>query len=176
MVVTISYLLSQFFIILNYLLLMMTYQQKDRSKILVLNLLAQLVTGLSYICLKAYTGLGMAIFSIIRNIIFYFNNNEKNCNKFKDIFILVILISMLVIITIITYDGILSMMAVLATFLYTYSIWQKNTKIYKILGIPVSVMGILYNIFISSLFGVILESVVLISALVGFRREKKVYG
>ena len=64
-------------------------------------------------------------------------------------------------------------MSVAATMLYTYSVWQKNTKVYKWLGVPVSLCWITYNIYISSLFGIILETVLMTSAIIGYLRERK---
>ena len=65
-------------------------------------------------------------------------------------------------------------MSVFATMLYTYSVWQKKTSIYKILGIPVGIIWISYNIYIVSIFGIILEVVLLISAIIGIVREYKI--
>ena len=59
----------------------------------------------------------------------------------------------------------------MATILFTYSIWQKKTKVYKLLGIPVGIMLIAYNLCVKSLFGVTLESALLIASTVGFIRD-----
>ena len=58
--------------------------------------------------------------------------------------------------------------------LYTYSIWQKNTNVYRFLGIVVTLIVILDSIYIKSIFGVILQSVVLVCSTVGYlsNREK----
>ncbi len=63
------------------------------------------------------------------------------------------------------------MMSVFATMLYTFSVWQKNTKVYKLLGTPVETIGIVYNIYIFSIFGIILETIVAISTVIGYLRE-----
>lgn len=72
-----------------------------------------------------------------------------------------------------TYDGFLSLLSVFATMLYTYSIWQKKTSIYKILGLPIGILWIAYNIYIMSIFGIILETILTISAIYGYFKEKK---
>ena len=169
------YILSQVFIILNYIFLIITYQLKNKQKILLFNIAAQTSAGLSYICLGAYTGLAMTITSILRNIIFINSENNNNLSKKitkKDIYTLIIIYILMIILSIITFDGLLSLMSVFATMLYTYSVWQKNTKIYKLLGIPVSLAWITYNIYIKSIFGIILEFVLMISAIIGLFRDK----
>ncbi len=173
---TISYILSQIFIILNYVFLIITYQSKNRKSILMFNFGALAATGISYIFLYAYSGLAMVIVSIIRNIIFIVDekkNGMQEKNSFKDYIILAILYAISIVSAIYTYNGFLSMMSVTATMLYTYSVWQKNTKTYKVLGIPISIMWLIYNIYIFSIFGIILELVLEISAIVGYIKEVK---
>lgn len=173
---TVTYILSQVFIIINYIFLVMTYQSKSRKNILIYNFGALIATGISYIFLSAYSGLAMVIVAIIGNIIFIVDekkNGKSSKNSTKDYIILVVLYVISIISAIFTYNGILSMMSVIATMLYTYSVWQKNTKVYKMLGIPVGIIWIIYNIYIFSIFGIILEAVLTISAIVGYIKESK---
>ena len=173
-----TYLLSQVFIIINYILLIFTYQCKSRKNILILNFGGLIATGISYIFLSAYSGLAMVFVAIIRNIIFIIDekkNGKKENNGVKDYIILAILYIISIVSAIFTYNGILSMMSVIATMLYTYSVWQKNIKVYKILGIPVGIIWIIYNIYIFSIFGIILETVLAISAIIGYIKENKKY-
>ncbi len=174
-----DYIISQILVIIYYLLLMFTYQLKNRRKILFINFLALVVIGFSYFLLDAYTGLAMVFVGIIRNAVFYIDEmkyGKSEVIKKKDIFIIIFLTVILVGASIYTYDGIFSLMSSLATYLYTVSIWQKSTKVYKILGVPVSIAGITYNVFIFSIFGIIFESVTLVSALIGLCREKRNIG
>ena len=100
------------------------------------------------------------------------NGKRDKINK-KDIIILVILYVISSILAIFTYNGFLSLLSVFATMLYTYSVWQKKTNIYKLLGIPIGILWILYNIYIKSIFGVILESILLICSTTGYVLEKR---
>lgn len=163
-----NYIFSQIFILINYLISIATYQCKNRKTILILNLLATFATATSYILLSAYTGLAMTVVATTRNILFLLNK-KKNQNKITLIFLYVLTI----LLTIFTYDGILSLMTVFATVIYTYSIWQTNTKIYKILGIPVGLVAIIYNIYILSVVGIVFESMITISAILGYIKENK---
>ena len=167
--ITPLYILSQIFIILNYVFLVITYQLKKKDKILFVNNCAQLSAGLSYLCLGAYTGLAMTIISIIRNTAFIVN--EKKNNK-SDILTLLVIYALMIILAVFTYNGFLSLMSVFATMLATFALWQKSTKVYKILGVPVSLLWITYNIYIKSIFGIILECILMTSAVIGFIREK----
>ena len=118
----------------------------------------------------------MCIIALIRNVIFFVdekkNGKRETINKI-DIIILIILYSISIISAIFTYEGFFSLLSVLATMLYTLSVWQKKTKIYKLLGIPVETLLLLYNLYIISIFGVISESILLICAITGYWLEIK---
>ena len=57
--------------------------------------------------------------------------------------------------------------------MYTYALCQKNTKVYKLLGIIVNGLMIIYDIYIKSIFGVILITISFISSIVGYLIEIK---
>ena len=63
---------------------------------------------------------------------------------------------------VITWNGILGTFAIVAGMIYAYSIWQKNDKVYDVLGIFACVFLIIYNVFIGSLFGVIMETILML--------------
>ena len=174
MELTITYVLSQVFVIINAVLLMATYQLKTRKSILIVSFMALIANGVAYVLLSAWSGLAMVFVAMMRNIIFMIDekkNGKSDKIDKKDIIILVILYAISIISAIYTYEGILSMMSVVATMLYTYSVWQKKTSIYKILGIIIEVIWIIYNIYIFSIFGIIVEIFLLISAIIGIIRE-----
>ena len=145
MELTPTYIISQVFTVLMYILLATTYYVKDRKKVLVVNFLATISIAIAYILLNAWSGFAMCIVGIIRNIIFILDENKngkrENINKI-DIIILVVLYSISIISAIFTYDKIFSLLSVAATMLYTYSVWQKNVAIYKLLGIPTGILWI----------------------------------
>ena len=176
MELTPTYIISQIFTIIMYILLGITFYVKERKAVLILNFIATISIAIAYILLGAWTGLAMSIVVIIRNIIFLLderkNGKRENINK-KDIIILVVLYAISLISAVFTYTGPLSLLSVAATMLNTYSVWQKDIKIYKLLGSPTSMLWILYNIYIMSVFGIILESVLLICSVTGYILEKR---
>lgn len=173
---SLTYILSQVFTIINYALLGLTYYAKDRKKILIISFLSIVANAVAYILLNAWTGVAMCVVALIRNIIFLVdekrNGKRETINK-KDVAILIILYFAIVISTVFTYEGFLSLLSVFATGLYTFSVWQKKTNIYKLLGIPVGILWILYNIYVKSIFGIILESILLICSISGYLLERK---
>lgn len=176
MELTVTYIVSQIFTILTYVLLGLTYHAKNRKTVLIISFLSLIANGIAYILLEAYTGLAMCIVALVRNIIFLIdekkNGKTEEITK-KDIIILIVLYLISIISAIFTYDGFLSLLSVFATMLYTFSVWQKKTIIYKVLGIPIGILWILYNIYVMSIFGIILEFILLICSTSGYILERK---
>ncbi len=176
MELTISYILSQIFIIINYVLLGLSYYCKNRKTVLVISFMAVIANGLSYVFLNAYSGLSMCILALVRNIIFLVDekkNGKSDKITKKDVIILVALYAIAITSAIFTYEGFLSLLSVVGTMLYTYSVWQKKTIVYKFMGIPVGIAWIIYNVYIMSIFGIILETVLLVCSTTGYILELK---
>ena len=170
----VTYIMSQVFTIIMYIFSGFSYYAKNRKRVLILNFMSLISVSIAYILLQAWTGLAMNIVAIIRNIIFLIDekkNGIRDKNTKTDIAILIILYTIIIISTIFTYNGLLSLASVIATCIYTFSVWQKNVKLYKFLGIFVETFWIIYNIYIKSIFGIILEAVVLICAITGYIKE-----
>lgn len=168
------YILSQVFTIIMYMLMGLSYYAKDRNNILKLSFLSLITNGIAYILLNAWTGFAMCVVALIRNIIFLIderkNGKRESINK-TDIIILVVLYAISIISAVFTYNGFFSLLAVLATLIYTFSVWQKKTNVYKLLGIIVGFLWIWYNIYIMSVVGIILETILLICSTTGYLLE-----
>ena len=173
---TTTYILSQVFTIIMYIALGATYYAKDRNKVLIISFLSIISNMIAYTLLNAWSGLAMCALGMFRNIVFLIdekkNGKREKINKF-DIIFLIILYFLSAILAVYTYEGFLSLLSVFATMVYTYSVWQKKTRIYKLLGIPVCILWVLYNVYIMSIFGIIFESVLLICSVTGYVMDKR---
>lgn len=161
---SLDYIFSQIFVILYYIIYSYTYHLNDKNKILRVGIYATIINSISYILLNAYTGMMMCIVSITRNILF----NKKNKTK-KSLIIIIILTFFG---SLLTYTNIFCLFNIIATLIYTYALWQNNTKTYKFLGIIVNLLMIIYNIYIKSFFGILLLIISFISSLIGYLTEK----
>jgi len=159
-----------------YALLAATYYAKNRKSILILSFLSLVTNAIAYILLEAYTGLAMCVVAFVRNIVFMIdekkNGKSEEIGK-KDVILLIVFFGLIIVATAFTYEGLLSLLSVFATMIYTYSVWQKKTKVYKFCGIPVGILWIFYNLYVKSIFGVILETILLICSIVGYILEIK---
>lgn len=168
------YIVSQFFVVIGYLLLGISYSLKSRKSILIVSFFSLVSSFLAYLFLNAYSGMAMMILAIIRNLIFIKQNkNSGNKISLRDWAVLFALYFLTIILAIFTYTGLYSMISVAASMVYTYSVWQKKENLYKVLGIPASILWIIYNIFIKSIFGIVLEFALLVYEIINVIKMKK---
>ena len=170
------YILSQIFTILMYALMAWTYFLKDKRKIVIVSAFSLVASIIAYILLGAWTGLAMCVVAMLRNLYILWEekkNGKRETNEKRDYIFLAIVYLGIILATIPTYEEFLSLLSVFATSIYTYSIWQKGTRIYKFCGIPVGILWIAYNAYVKSIFGVILEAFLLIASVIGYVAEVK---
>ena len=166
-----NYILSQVCVILAVGFLGTTYLIKDKKIILFLSILTALLYGIQYLLLGAMAGFYMDLVSIVRSMWFYINAKNKKKNS---IFVLIGLYIIAIVFGVLSFKDIFSIFPMIATMLYTYSIWQDDVKVYRLLAIPVSISWITYNVYSKTLFGIITESVLLIIEIVGVIKLKKI--
>lgn len=172
------YIWSQIFTVIEYALLGASYLAKNRKAIVALDI-GSMTTGIiAFILLGADLGMAMSVIILLANFYYLWDesvHSEKERKKYhvRDYVILTVVLVGIALVTIWTYEGPLSLMSVAATALYEISIWQKSTKVYKFLGIPVAFCWMTYNGFERSVFGVLCEMVMFITSIVGYVREIK---
>lgn len=166
---TTEYILSQVFAVLNYALLASTYLIKNRKMVFGLNIASLLANSATFFFLSAWSGLAMSLIAIFRNIILLIQNHFDKDTKNKvvnwSIFAFLVIVS--AVSGYFTYEGVLSLFSVFATFVFTVSIWQKNEIVYKALGILCSILWIVYDVFIWSIFSFSCESILMAVEIVG---------
>ncbi len=171
-----QYIASQIVTIFVYVFLSLTYCVKNRRAILAFSFLSNFLNSIAFILLGAYTSSIMCAISIFRDIVFIIDqkiNGKSDKITKKDYAILAMIYGISLASIIATYKGPWSLIYASGSMLYTYSIWQKNNKLYRFMGIPVTLIVIVDSICIKSVFGVLLQTVVLICSAVGYFKENK---
>lgn len=166
------YIISQIITVIYYGFLCTSFLLKNRKKILFANLLAHIGQTTAMILLNGYTGAAMGGVMALRDVTFFFQDGKEK-NKNIDFIIFVVSNLLIIILTIFTYNGLLSLLSVIASIISTYALYQKNVQNYKLFGIIGSLFWLSYNIFIFSIIGMILETVLLIFSVVGYIKDKK---
>ena len=173
-----EYVISQVFVCLTYIMLGITYLTTKRTNILIFSLLALFCNGVHYTLLSAWTGLGVVLIAVLRNVLFLIQQRIKVLDKYvlDDWLILIVLMIISVITAFFTYDTMFSLFSIAGSIVYTISVWQKNIKVYRILGLVSSALTLVYFIYIASIFAIILESIMLIfmfvATIIYFKKER----
>ncbi len=135
------------------------YQFKNRRNILIVKFTADVLWAIHYFLLGAYTGFGANVLCGVREMVYLIDNNEKRRPFWLVVFMLAGWGS-----AAITWNGFASLMPVAATTAATYSFWQKNHMVTKIIALSIAVFMLIYDICVLSLPGLVNETLTIISA------------
>jgi len=170
---TFKYTLSQIFVIIAVCCYITTFFTKNRKTILIFSSLNCLFYALQYMLLGSQTGLILNILSILRAI-WFFINNEKGKNK--DYLSLIVCSVVLTVAGLLTTNHPMDLIPVFNVLIYTYIIWQKNIKVYRICGLLISFSWICYSIYLKSIFAILADvltiTITFVSIVNMFLKEK----
>lgn len=150
-----------------------SFQGKNRKRILIFQSLGSFLWMVQFILLGSYTGAIVNSISVIRNVFYYFKDKNKLFSSKWLPFLAGILY---VICGIFTFDGILSVLPVIAALIASVAFYITEEKKIRILSLFVSPLWMVYDIFAPSIAGVLTESITLISIIIALFRFRKKQG
>lgn len=125
---------------------------KRKKDIILSQVVANAIYSVEYISLKAYSAASMNLLSFIRLLVYYlFAKKNKDLPKV----ILVIFCFLIVVLGIFTYTGLLSIIPIIITLLYAYSLWQNNLMVVRIIYVGCAFIWIYYNLKVGAYVGVL---------------------
>lgn len=145
------------------------YQQKDRETLLLTKLIADCLWTAHYALLGAWSGCAVCGIGIIRESIFL--NAHKKWASGKKWLLLFLILSIFS--AIVTWKNPFSLLPAIASALSVFSFWKGEPKLTKYLSFPISACFMTYNIACLSYTGIINETFVLISTVIGVIQMKK---
>lgn len=165
---TVSYILSQVAVIFAVSILASTYLIKNRKLIYMLTNLYALFYAISYFLLGAWIGVILNLVSMVRNIWFMieFDKNKK-ISIISLILNMIMLSTASVLTSVLTVFNPIDILVLSEVLVYTFSLWQKNNKVFRWLALYSSACWLTYNIYVFSLFAIILEGCLLCAKTVG---------
>ncbi len=146
-------------------------QTKAKSKILTLQMFANIFYAVQYFLLGAFSASMMNITSTVRSFIYERYETKK---KKTPLIFLIIFCIVIIIIGIITYTSPLSILPILITLAYCITTWLNGTFATYITFVICAIIWIYYNISIGayiSVIGNIFEIISGIIALIRFRKK-----
>lgn len=166
MVVTIIYYIVS---ILSIFLFIVSVQFKEKKNILLTQTFASLCYFLAYLILGAYSGCVIELIEQSKDITFYFYEKK---NKNIPLILLIIFVSLLLIASIITYNGFYSLLPLLINLSYFISSYFKNPKHIRIVMLICGFIWIFYNYKVGAYIIIIGNVLEIISATISLIRHK----
>lgn len=144
----------------------MTFQSSEHKKLIVLKTANELLFGVQYLLLGAYTGMAMNFVGCVRNVIFgKMVEKEKSTVPARWAFSI-----LFVIFAVITRSGFKSVLIGGAKVLSTVAYGSKNVFFVRILVFITSICWFCYNFQVGSVAGCVCEGLALVSIIVGIIR------
>lgn len=156
--------------VISIFLFIISVQFKNKKDILIIQTLSSICYMIVYFLLKAYSGATIELVEQTKNIVFI--EYEKS-NKDIPLLVLLLFIGLLIIITILTYNGLNSIMPLIIYVLYFLSSYFKNPKTIRTTMILCAIIWMLYNYSIGAYLMIIGNILEIISAVISLIRYKK---
>lgn len=152
-------------------LLTVSYWQKKKLNLIVLQLIAYILYAIHFALLDGLSGALCNIAGII--VLFLLLIKEKS-NK-KSYWMMLLILLLYIPIGIYSYSGLYSILPILASIIPLMFNWQKNIVVIKIGGIIGSLFWLIYALFVNSYSTIITEIIFIISTVVAlfFNNKKK---
>ncbi len=129
-----------------------SFQLKENKKFFILQATSGLLFAVNFLLLGAYTGCLLNFINIFRGAVMA---GGKKMHKLPWLIAILFLYTAA---TVFTFDGIFSVVALVAQLVGTLAMWSKNGKTIRFLQLfCVSPMWLIHNIFVFSIGGIICE-------------------
>ena len=151
--------------ILAFCILVLSFYKKDTITILTYQITSNLIYSIHYFLLGGLSGAFCSFIGIIRNIALIKSNKTK--------IIIPIILILYLIVTIIFYEGIYSILPMIANSSYLIAMAYKKKKSLLIGALISSSLWIIYSLFIDSYVVVITESILITSNMIQLIKIKR---
>lgn len=144
----------------------LSFQFKKHKNILLFRSINEGLFILQYFLLGAFSGAYLNIVGCVRNIIFTKQVEKNKSTKITTIIFCVLFTAF----GIVTFDGIKSVMLILAKVLSTVAYGNKNTTIIRVVSFFTHVSYLFYNVAVFSLAGALSDAFLLVSLVIAITR------
>ena len=145
----ISFILAQLMGIGALIFLIYSFQKNNKKTLLKFQIISSFLYALQYLFLGAITGFLMNIVCMTRNYVF---------KKYDDIDTslswLLLIIGVMSLLTMFSYDGYASLLPFIAVLLFTISLWLGNLRLIRIFEAVGAILFIVYSIIVNAYTGV----------------------
>lgn len=153
---------------IGYFLLALSFYKKEKKEILIMQVISYIFFTIHYYLLNAITGTMCNILGLISLVIIYYLS-VKNKNKKT---IVLIMIPILLIISLLTYQNVFSIFPIIAVIISLLSFINDNENIIRFIGIISAIGWLIYAIVYHSYVAIIFEIFIIISTVIAYIKNK----
>ena len=166
----IKFLIIQFIGLIGYVLLSYSYFKKKKKDILLIQIFSYIMFILHYQFLGAITGSVCNLLGLLSFLIIYLFDVLKKNKKV----LLCIIIPILLVITLITFENAYSIFPIIASILVIISFLTDSEEVIRKIGIVAAICWLIYAIVYKSYVAIVFEVITLIVVVIAyFKRRKK---
>lgn len=144
----------------------LSFQFKKHRQILFFRTVNESLFILQYFLLGAFSGAYLNLVGCIRNVIF---TKQVAADK-KTTVTTIVFCALFTVFGLLTFDGLKSVMLILAKVLSTVAYGNKNTTVIRVVSFLTHISYLFYNISVFSLAGAISDVILLISLIIAITR------
>lgn len=160
-------IVAQIIAFIAFILFVSSVQMKRKKQLILFQLFANLLYGISYLLLNTPIAGFMNMTSVVRCLLLYYSR-EKPSKIY-----LYILVCIILLLGIFMYQTPLSLIPVCITILYTISTWQDDMKVIRYLFIIAGFFWIMYNFSVGAYIAIIGNVFEVISGATSIIRYRK---
>lgn len=165
---TTAEILAQIMGICGIIIFIIMFHFGSMKNVLKMKMTMDIFWALHFLLIGATSAFATNMICFIRENVFIRNDKKFfGAKAWLWIFIAFNLIS-----AVLTWKGYYSILPAIASSLATYSFWQKNVKVARIIGFSNNIMMFTYDIFAGSLMGIIGETLAFLSVIIAMYRNR----
>ncbi len=169
-IVIMNIYIAQIFGIMAIACIVISLQFKKKTKMMFMQMIANVFYAIQYFVLHAYTAVATSLVTVLRCILF--NKYDKSRKKIPKRLSLLLIVIVLII-GIFSFDGYLSLIPIITSISYIVGASIKNAKIYKIVFGICSFLWLYYNFKVGALVSTLGNIFEIISTIIALSRYKK---
>lgn len=156
---TFYFIIAQIIGLFALIVLIISFNKNKNEDLLKYQIISSLLFGLQYLLLNAITGFFMNVLCMIRNIIF---------SRYKKvpIYYLIIIIILMIVLGLLSYQDIYSILPIIAVVLYSIALYKGQNKVIRIIELISCSLFIVYNIKVGAYIGLISTIIEFIGCLI----------
>ena len=159
-----TFLIAQLIGAVAFIILIFSFQKDDAKKLFRYQIASSLFFSIQYLLLNAMSGFFINIVGLFRNYVF------SKCDKKVPFIWIFIVIFIMLLIILVSFDGLHSILPIIAGIIYTIALGYKNLKFIRIAEIISCILFIIYNIYVYAFVGIVSSIIELAFGLIAVYR------